>query len=162
MMTTARPISDAITRPRERRASPSSVRARRSIQGLAGRRNDAEQPADVLLGLKPGDAVIAPSGLPDRRRPRRRADHPDGGGADSGHDDRRGQRQLDQGERLPWRHADAARRHLDRRLDAGERGDRVAQDRQHRIERQREQGRQKAQSAETEAEVGGGEMRKSQ
>ena len=59
------------------------------------RRGAAEQHEHPVLRLQAGEDVVAEAGLPDRRRQRRRADHPHRRGAHAGHDHRRGDRQFD-------------------------------------------------------------------
>ena len=141
--------------PRCRRApSATRTRLRRANAGFDQRQQlidrerqhrrgeAAEQHEHPVLGLQPGEDVIAEAGLADRRRQRRGADHPDRRGADARHDHRQRQRQFDHEQRLPRRHADALRRLERSRIDALQAGDGVAQHRQHRIERQRQHRRQ--------------------
>ena len=116
------------------------------------RRDAAEQDEHPVLGLQSGEDVVAEAGLADRSGQRRGADHPHRGGADAGHDDRHRQRQLDHGQRLAWRHADALRRLQDGGIDALQPGNGVAQHRQHRIQRQRQHRGQEAEGGEFEAE----------
>ncbi|MGY3657298.1 hypothetical protein ACVJ19_003961 [Bradyrhizobium sp. USDA 376] len=87
---------------------------------------------------------------------------PHRGGADARHHHRQCQRQLDHDERLTRRHADALGGLDQRRIDAVEAGDAVAQHRQHRIERQRQHRRQKAERREGNAEPGERDRRRQQ
>ena len=117
------------------------------------RRGDAaEQHEHPVLRLQAGEDVIAEARLPDRRRQRRGADHPDRRGADAGHDHRQRERQFDHQQRLPRRHADATRGFGHRRIDALKAGDRVPQHRQHAVERERQHRGQEAERGEAEAE----------
>ncbi len=112
----------------------------------------AEQNEHPVLGLQACEDVVAEAGLADRRRQRRGADHPDRRGADARHHDRQRQRQFDGEQRLPRRHADALRRFQDRRIDALQPGDGVAQHRQHRIERERQHRGQESERRKTKSE----------
>ena len=115
-------------------------------------RDTAEQHGHPVLDLQTREDVVAEARLADRRRQRGGADHPDGGRAHARHQHRRRERQLDARETLPIRHADAARRFDHGRVEIQDAGDAVANDRQHRIEREREQRRQEAERGEARAE----------
>jgi hypothetical protein len=105
------------------------------------------QPASTSaqLGLEAGENHVAQARAADRRRQRRRADRPYRGGADARDQHRQRERRLDQTQFLHRRHADGVRRLDHRGIDAVEAGDPVADDRQQRIERQREQRGEEAQ-----------------
>ncbi len=115
-------------------------------------RNAAGEHIDPVLGLQAGEDVVAEARLADGGAERRNADGPHCGGADARHDDRRRERQLDTGEALAGRHADAVGRLDVIVVDSVEAGDAVAQDRQHRIDRQRKERRQKAERRHGKAE----------
>ncbi len=108
-------------------------------------RETTKQHRDPVLHLQAGENVVAQTGLADRRRQSRAADHPDGGRPHSGHQHRRRQRQLDAQQPLPIRHANATGRLDDRRIEVGETGNSVTQNRQHRIQGQSQQRWQKTQ-----------------
>src|SRR5947209_5092162 len=80
--------------------------------------------------------LAAEAGLPDRRRECRGADRPHARRTNARGDHRRGERQLDLAEDLSAGHAHAACGLDGGRIDAAQAGDRVANDRQDRIERQ--------------------------
>jgi hypothetical protein len=60
----------------------------------------AEQHRNPVLRLQAREDVVAEARLADGRGERRRADDPDRGGADAGHDDGKRERQFDDEERL--------------------------------------------------------------
>ena len=153
----------AMRRP-SRRTAPASIRPSTwsTNKRQDHHRNAAEQHVDPVLGLQAGKDVIAEAGLADGGAQGRHADGPHRRGADAGHDHRRGQRQLDPEQALPRRHADAVGRLDIGGVDAEEAGDAVAQDRQHRIERQRQQRRQESERGHAEAERPGGQRRERQ
>ena len=115
-------------------------------------RDAAEDDKHPVLRLQAGENVVAETRLADRRGERRGADHPDSGRADAGHDHRQRQRQFDIAQQPPGPHADDARGFAQARIDAVEAGHGVAQDRQHRIERQRQHRRQEAERRKSFAE----------
>src|SRR5581483_7383480 len=77
-----------------------------------------------------------PAGI-DGRRDGRRADTDHRGHPHPGDDDAQGERQLDLKQQLAVGHAHAAAGIADRRIDAADAGERIANDRQERVERQR-------------------------
>jgi hypothetical protein len=114
-------------------------------QRQQGRRRAADQDPNPILGLKAGEDEVAEARLSDRGRQGRGADRPYRSGADAGEQHRRSERQLDQQEALPPRHADPVRRLDHARIEALKRRHSVAHDRQQRVEAERDQGRQEAQ-----------------
>jgi len=131
-------------------------------QGGGACRDAAEQHEHPILGLQAGEDIIAQAGLADGGGQGGGPDHPHRGGTDARHDHGRRQRQLHQPQRLGRRHAHAFGRHADGRIDPDQGGDSVAQHRQHRIERQRQQCGQKTQGAESDAEQMLAQQRKRQ
>ncbi len=122
----------------------------------------AEQHEGPVLGLQPREDVVAQAGLADNRGERGGADGPHRRRADPGHDDRRGQRRLDQQQPLPGRHADRVRGLHHVGIDAVQSGHGVAQDRQQRIERERQHRGKKAERRKARAEQRRNERREPQ
>lgn len=112
----------------------------------------ARQHQRPVLRLQTREDHVAEAGLADRRRERRRADRPYRGGADAGDQHRQRERRFDQAQLLRGRHADRIRRLGNSGVDADEASDAVADDRQQRIERQRDQRRQEAERRDTAAD----------
>ena len=97
----------------------------------------AEEHENPVFRLQSRENVISETRLTHRRGKRGGADHPDGSDANARKDDGRGQRQLDEKELLAARHADGTSSSHHRRIDVGKPGDRILENRQHRIERER-------------------------
>ena len=113
----------------------------------------AKQNEHPVLGLQAGEDIIAEARLADRRRQCRSADRPHGSHAYASHDHGGCERQIDLQQLLAPRHADALRGFRNRRIDAGEAGHGIPQDRQNGIKRQRGDRRQEAEGRNGEAET---------
>ena len=111
-----------------------------------GSADASDDDGDPVFRLQPAEDVVAEARLADGRGQCRRADGPDTGGAQAADQDRRCERNLDAQQALPRRHANAFRGLDDVRIDLLEARDATAQDGQHRIERQRDQGGKKSES----------------
>ena len=98
----------------------------------------------VVPRLEAAEDVVAQARRPDRRREGGDADRPHRRGAEAGHDDGHGQRQLDAAQLLPRGHADGPRRLGQGGVDARDAGDGVAQDGQHPVQRQADERGEKA------------------
>ena len=125
-------------------------------------RDATDQHGDPVFGLQSGKDEVAKARLPDRGRQRRHADGPHRGGADASHDHRRGERQLDPEQFLAARHADAVGGLEISGVDAEQRGDAVAQDRQHRIDRERQERRQEAECRHAQNRTAAGHRRQAE
>ena len=145
---------------RERELDAGEERIDARARGLPRPRSRTAR--DPILRLQAGEDVVAETGLAHGSRERRGADDPDSCSAHAGHDRGERERQLHLDQRLHRRHADTDGRLLDRSVDAEHAGDRVPEDRQHRVERQRQQRRQEPERRELEAERRRGEQRETE
>lgn len=137
--------------PARRDASLDHAEQRIDAQRERGGGEAADQHQRPVLRLQSGKDHVAERGLADGGGERRRADGPDRGGADAGHQHGGDQRCLDQPQFLATRHPHAVRRLDDRGIETGEAGDAVPEDRQQRIEHQREQRREEAERRDAPA-----------
>ena len=125
-----------------------------------GRSADAsDNDGDPVFRLQPAEDIVAEARLADGRRQCRRADSPDTGGPQAAEEDRRCERYLDAQQALPRRHANALRGLDDVGINLLQARDAAAQDRQHRIERQRDQGGKKSESGNRPPRYGLGQYR---
>ena len=121
-------------------------------QGKPGACDAPCQHQHPVLRLQSREDRIAEAWLADGGRKRRGADGPHRGGADARHDIGRGQGGLDQPQSLPEAHAHTIRRFENAGIEIGLCGHRIAQDRQQRVERKREQGGQETKRRQSFAE----------
>ena len=120
--------------------------------GQPGAGDASGQHQRPVLRLQSGEDRITEARLADGRGKRRCADGPHRCGANARHDVGRGERRLDDPQSLPETHAYGVRRLEHAGIEVGLRCHRVAQDRQQRIERQREQRGQEAERRQVGAE----------
>src|ERR1043166_8429393 len=112
------------------------------------RRNGAGQDQRIVVHPKTAEDIAAEAAGVDRRRDRRGADRDHRRDANARNDNAEGQRHLDLQEQLPVGHAESPARLADRRIDAVDAGEGVADDRQERVERERRDRRARADAAD--------------